>query len=328
MTTDHNTIFLICGIAFIFLGIIGGGLKIKEISIPKLNNFARVAGIVVGVALIGLSQFAIKDPSITLPSPAAINDSSQTIDSSENQSSDESLSSEEPMVDPRVIAEQKFEETMRFFEDLEVNNDVLLGSFHAMESDPEIFQNLNPKQQSQIINSISALEKSIGEITALQKQLSNNQLTVKERLEGLRHFHEELGVTQLRISALDERRINALTIPLEMTSEGSATLASADEFKTCQSVDRRTCLKETSRFRKAEPVHFWARVAAPKNARISVELLNKENRSRIENFHADVSPSDGFRVHFSKRIADPGEYEVLLKNEDGLVIGKNQFKVI
>lgn len=327
MTTDPNTIFLITGLAFIFLGIIGGGLRIKEISIPRLNKYARITGVIVGAILIGLSRFSTMDPSSVLPPTSAITKQTPKNSSPDTAHSEEQHNSDSP-INPQVIADQKFEENMSFLDDLDVNNDVLLASFQAIQSDSEFFQQLNPKQQSQVINAISTIERSMAEITAIQQRLSNNQLTVKERLNALNQFNDGKAIKRLRISALDERRIDALHIPLEKTLEGSATIASADEFKTCESVDKKMCTKESSYYQKTNPVYLWARLDAPKSARISVELINKTNKSVVEHFKADVRPSTGFRIHFSKRIGQPGEYEALLKNEDGQVIGKNQFKVI
>ena len=52
MIPDSPTLVIIAGLLLIIIGIIGGGLKIKEISVPTIGKIARTGAFVVGFVLL------------------------------------------------------------------------------------------------------------------------------------------------------------------------------------------------------------------------------------------------------------------------------------
>ncbi len=54
MIPETPTLLIVAGLILVLVGIIGGGLKVKEISIPAMGTFARTAGLVVGLVLLVL----------------------------------------------------------------------------------------------------------------------------------------------------------------------------------------------------------------------------------------------------------------------------------
>jgi hypothetical protein len=54
---DSNTALILLGALLLLIGIIGGGFEIKEVKIPKVSIFPRIAAITLGVLLIGKFSF-------------------------------------------------------------------------------------------------------------------------------------------------------------------------------------------------------------------------------------------------------------------------------
>ena len=61
MLPESPTLLIAAGIILVIVGIIGGGLKVKEISIPAMGKFARTAGLLIGMMLVILGM-AMEEP--------------------------------------------------------------------------------------------------------------------------------------------------------------------------------------------------------------------------------------------------------------------------
>jgi hypothetical protein len=61
MLPDSPTLLIAAGIILVIVGVIGGGLKVKEISIPAMGKFARTAGLLIGMMLVVLGM-AMEEP--------------------------------------------------------------------------------------------------------------------------------------------------------------------------------------------------------------------------------------------------------------------------
>lgn len=72
-----SVVFAIAGVIALLVGIVGGGIKAKEIEVPLIPNKVRVVTILVGVALIGatvwleVAKMAARPPASTGQTPAA-----------------------------------------------------------------------------------------------------------------------------------------------------------------------------------------------------------------------------------------------------------------
>jgi hypothetical protein len=54
---DSQTALILLGALLLLVGIIGGGFEIKELKIPKVGIFPRIAALTLGVLLIGKFAF-------------------------------------------------------------------------------------------------------------------------------------------------------------------------------------------------------------------------------------------------------------------------------
>lgn len=52
---EPQMLLLLAGLALVIVGIIGGGLKVKEISVPQIGKIARTAALVIGIVLVLMS---------------------------------------------------------------------------------------------------------------------------------------------------------------------------------------------------------------------------------------------------------------------------------
>jgi len=76
MLTSIASITLIAGLALVIVGLVGGGIEVKEVKVPQLPIIPRAASILVGVVLIGLVFF---DPGLFgPPAPAPSLDTKST----------------------------------------------------------------------------------------------------------------------------------------------------------------------------------------------------------------------------------------------------------
>jgi peptidoglycan hydrolase-like protein with peptidoglycan-binding domain len=67
MLTSIASITLVAGLALVVVGLLGGGIEVKEIKVPMLPMIPRAASFVFGCVLVGLVLF---DPSLfTTPQP-------------------------------------------------------------------------------------------------------------------------------------------------------------------------------------------------------------------------------------------------------------------
>jgi hypothetical protein len=70
MNIPLPTIFAVAGVGLIVVAIVGGGIEVKELKIPKLPTGTRLVAALVGSAFIGL---AIQRSSLLVPSPTDTN---------------------------------------------------------------------------------------------------------------------------------------------------------------------------------------------------------------------------------------------------------------
>ncbi|MFQ5674851.1 MAG: hypothetical protein ACE5G1_03055 [bacterium] len=49
---ETQTLLLVAGLALVIVGIVGGGLKVKEISVPTMGKIARLTALIVGIVLV------------------------------------------------------------------------------------------------------------------------------------------------------------------------------------------------------------------------------------------------------------------------------------
>jgi hypothetical protein len=70
MLTSIASITLVAGLALVVVGLLGGGIEVKEIKVPKLPMIPRAASFLFGCVLVGLVLF---DPNLFAMGPAPTN---------------------------------------------------------------------------------------------------------------------------------------------------------------------------------------------------------------------------------------------------------------
>ena len=70
--SDVTTLLVLIGGLLLVVGLVGGGMEIKEIRVPRLHLVARVFCVVIGLGLMGASfYFHVQTPAAPAPGPAA-----------------------------------------------------------------------------------------------------------------------------------------------------------------------------------------------------------------------------------------------------------------
>ncbi len=59
---DPDTLLLIGGLVLVIIGVIGGGLKVKEIAVPKIGKVAQVIAVLIGLCLVLMSFWDLGEP--------------------------------------------------------------------------------------------------------------------------------------------------------------------------------------------------------------------------------------------------------------------------
>ncbi len=76
MTIENpvENLLILIGAVLVLTGIVGGGLKIKEVSIPRISGTARVLAMITGMAFIGTSVYLYEADSKDTPTTTGLPD--------------------------------------------------------------------------------------------------------------------------------------------------------------------------------------------------------------------------------------------------------------
>lgn len=309
--TSHTpTILLAVGILCVFFGAFGGGFKIKEISIPKLNNASRAMGAILGLALIAWSQFG----NIKMPDP----EPKKEVAEEDTKPVDDQKS---PIPDDLTV---KIDKLKPLWENTEISNKDISAEYLKIKENAE-FENLSLVYKSEVNNKIDSLNDSDSLMIELKKYLADELNTLNSKADYLNKFFSE-EVQKLRLSqkvkeALEKDKANLLA---EM--ENSAKIGSVNDFLTCKSIVNKNCSQSTSLF-KTPKVWVWVKVQAPRNTEVTLKWVNLDSGDEVNSRTYTIQKSTGYRLSASKSLGKAGKYEVRLFNKKSLLIAKKRFNV-
>jgi hypothetical protein len=296
---DKETMFLVLGLAMVFIGVFGGGFEIKQIKIPKVNHFSRVVGFFIGVLLVLLSQNILFDFIKTSNAKELKKD---IVDADQSK------------------VEKKFNELELAWGNEEVDNDLLLEGYKKLQ-DPSYQDFLGIQKISQIKRRISDLESSISNYMTLKKKDENKNQTVSEKLD----LWESHNIA--RLSKVNSKFIEEQITKYKKMEKNYASVKS-NNFLTCKKVENKNPVGITNNF-SAGSVWIWTRINAPKNETLKLEWFNPQENIVMENKTVKVSKNlgEGYRTYYSKRFDEGGTYEVRLYNQEQHLIARNEFQI-
>lgn len=310
--TSHTpTIILAVGILSVFLGVFGGGFKIKEISIPKINSVSRAMGAVFGLALIVWSQLGmIKSPD------------------SESANKKETAEIVNPVIDPKPVPSgdlvSEIDELKPLWENNEITNKDIIEEYIKIKENAD-FENLSLVYKSEVNNKIDTLNVSDNLIVELEKYLADELNTLNAKVDYLNSFFGEelqnLRLSQKAKDALEKDRSNLIA-----EIENSARIGSVNDFLTCKAVVNKNCSQSTSLF-KTPKVWVWVRVQAPRNTEVTLKWINLDSGDEVNSRTYTIQKSTGYRLSASKSLSASGKYEVRLFNKKSQLIAKKRFDV-
>lgn len=150
---------------------------------------------------------------------------------------------------------------------------------------------------------------------------SKDTLTIRQQLEILRRFSEEIGNDAEKTAA--RSRIQEL----EHILANTANIVSQENFVTCKNVDRLEPEAVASRFAPGR-VYAFARIHAPKDETLKLIWRDEDGRElRKRDFKVKRNMGRGFRTFSYKIFTEAGTYEVRLYNQDQYLIGYRQFTI-
>jgi len=303
------TILLGVGILSVFLGVFGGGFKIKEISIPKINNISRAMGAVFGLALIVWSQVG------TIKMPDSDNSGKTDI---------VDVDPDTEITPPPGDLTSKVDELKPLWENTEISNKDISAEYLKIKNDAG-FENLSLVYKSEVNNKIEALNASDNLLLELDKFLTDDLNTLTGKVEYInKFFSEESKNLRLSPKAKEELDKNKANLLAEM--DNSARIGSANDFLTCKSIVNKNCSHSTSLF-KTPKVWVWVKVQAPQNTEVTLKWVNLDSGDEVNSRTYTIQKSTGYRLSASKSLGTTGKYEVRLFNKKSQLIAKKQFEV-
>ena len=119
---------------------------------------------------------------------------------------------------------------------------------------------------------------------------------------------------------------------LERSPEASATVASEEDFVTCQGVERQNGrparpLGVTDEFPPGL-VHLFGRIRSPGSESLKLHWVAADGSVlRARTFQVQRNLAPGYRIYFTKNFQQPGEYEARLFNSGGDLIARRPFRI-
>jgi hypothetical protein len=311
--TNTSTIILGVGILCVFLGVFGGGFKIKEISIPKINTASRAMGAVFGLLLIIASQFDTVMMFVNSNSPVEKKQKTE----------------QEPEIPPPATVSasliEKIEELKPLWDNGGITNKDILAEYIKIKGD-EAFENLSLVYKSEVKNQIGKLNTSVDSIMKINGNLANELIALDGKVNDLDKFLKD-DVSKVRLSQKEKSGLKKQQKTLHTMLENSVSVASKSDFLTCKKIVDKDCSQSTSRFFKDTSVSFWVKVVTPQNTEVTLKWVNLDNDNEIYSRAYSITKSTGYRLHGSKSIAAAGEYEIRLYNKENILVANKQFGV-
>jgi len=156
MTID--TVFAIAGIAALFIGIFGGGVRIKEIKIPPMQLWARVLISITGIVLMFISIFLSK-PELIQPALAG----EETSQATEIPATPTSVIQAETTYNSEAVAVITSPENYSFVE----NEQEVSGSLTKVKSDESAFLCVEKRSENPLANCYGKLKTNMVDLWSI-----------------------------------------------------------------------------------------------------------------------------------------------------------------
>ena len=111
-----------------------------------------------------------------------------------------------------------------------------------------------------------------------------------------------------------------------MAIKKSPILESLNNFVTFRKITNKNRSGSTSYFKTAS-ISVWAKIKTPKSVRFGFNGSDLQSDKQVYSRTYSIVKSSGYRVSGTKSIAQSGEYEIRLFNENNQLLSKIQFKV-
>lgn len=311
---EVQTILLLIGALFLFIGIFGGGFEIKEIKVPRVNTVSRVLGFVVGAVFILASRGLLSSqllealggdikPANDISSPASpVSAPSEVIHDHEND------------------AFREYRTLMRKWDDPSIENEEIRKQFEELRKNQAT--HLDTVEIQDINRIIDSLTESIDSFKALEEKDKSPTLTVTEKQRLWDNPKIE------RLSARDKEKIQKQINDYKtMIAEWASIKNPEENFITCRNVKNLNPVHPSKQFN--DIVYVWARVNAPEAESLRWQFVDlARNKVVHTKYPVKVKKNlgDGYRTHYWKTFK-PGIYEVRLFNSQDQLIGRREFQV-
>lgn len=321
---EKSTLVLLIGITFVFLGIFGGGFKIKEIVVPKIGNISRTLGALFGIGLIvgssvmsGEIAFKSEMPFVHVPDASGDAElSNHELDSAETEG---------PVVSDAKSIEKRLEEAQSSWNIEDIENPMLLDELEAIAVH-EDYEQLSLVEKNYVQKSIKSIKDSIALLNRQSVIQEDDYMALNAKLDYINEIRSRMGDESLRFSKSDHARIQRLADSLKDDASSFANLKSQQDILTCTAVKDRNCARSTSSFRNGE-VWLWAKIIAPKDEKITVKWFENGKDTEFDRSQFTIRQSSGYRISSRKTFSEPGSYVVRVYNANKQVIGSTKFAV-
>ena len=154
----------------------------------------------------------------------------------------------------------------------------------------------------------------------LQEKIAAEPITINEKSANDR------DVDQQGISSNDQQKGKKKIDDPERTSSLNASIAESEDFVTCQSVNNKQPTNIRNEFQRSQNISVWAAINAPKNESLTIEWLDLDKKI-VKPTRVNVTESPKYRIWDINAYAQPGEYEVRLRNGANEIIASKVFVV-
>ena len=152
------------------------------------------------------------------------------------------------------------------------------------------------------------------------EKIGAEPITINEKTAKYR------DVDRQGISSNDQQKGKKKIDDLERTLPQNASIAEREDFVTCQSVNNKQPFNIRNEFQRSENISVWAAINAPKNESLTIEWLDLEKKI-VKPTRVNVTESPKYRIWDINAYAQPGEYEVRLRNGANEIIARKVFVV-
>lgn len=157
---------------------------------------------------------------------------------------------------------------------------------------------------------------------AFLKELEGNSITIQEKLDLLKTKGQQY-------IAESSGKIDELTRYYSNMLQKSASLEKESDFVTCKGIVEKNPSEVSEKFGASDMVYFWAKVNAPKDEVVKLEVRDPNGSEILLNkyFEIKADQQSGFRVYYYKAFHKTGQLEARLYNGQKELIANTTFQL-